>query len=304
MTPARASAGATVPTLQGLFPPGPALGSPGDPGLFGPGSAAWRLARERLLLAGGPAALLLQVAHPLVAAGVAGHSDFEHDPMRRLRGTLDATLTVTFGDLGQVEQAVAAVEGRHRSVTGRLAEGSGGFEAGTPYRATDPDLSLWVFATLVWTAVQVHEAFHRPVADDSRDAYYADMRKFARRFRVTDSSLPADYRALEAYVERMVSDVLVVDVVARRLADQILTPNPPLVPAPLRPAPSLLAAGLLPTRLREAYALPWSRRHRLAYGALRTGTRLLLPALPPALRYWPHYRTAVRRVRALGPGRH
>ena len=62
-----------------------------DPGLFGPDSTVWRIGRERILLAGGPAALLLQIAHPLVAAGVTNHSGFSEDPFLRLRATLDAT---------------------------------------------------------------------------------------------------------------------------------------------------------------------------------------------------------------------
>jgi uncharacterized protein (DUF2236 family) len=289
--------------MQGLFPPAPALGAPGDPGLFGPDSAAWRLARERLLLAGGPAALLLQVAHPLVAAGVAEHSDFEQDPMRRLRGTLDATLTVTFGDSAQVEAAVAAVAARHRSVAGRLVDSSGSFAAGTPYRAGDPELAMWVFATLVWSAVRVVDTFQRPVLPDERDAYYADMREFGRRFRASEAAMPADFMGLEDYVQRTVREVLVVGPVALQLADQILAPDPPLVPAPLRPLPALIAAGLLPDSLRDAYQLPWRRRDRLAFGALRAATRPVVPVLPPALRYWPHYRTAVRRMRAADPAR-
>ncbi|MDP9398691.1 MAG: oxygenase MpaB family protein, partial [Actinomycetota bacterium] len=82
-----------VASFRSLFPPAPAPGVPGDPGLFGPASTAWSVLRERVVLLGGPAALLLQVAHPLVAAGVAEHSDFRADPLHRLRATLDATLT-------------------------------------------------------------------------------------------------------------------------------------------------------------------------------------------------------------------
>ena len=61
-------------------------------GLYGPASEAWRLNREAMLLLGaGPRALLLQIAHPLVAAGVADHCDFRTDPWRRLRARCGAT---------------------------------------------------------------------------------------------------------------------------------------------------------------------------------------------------------------------
>jgi uncharacterized protein (DUF2236 family) len=70
----------------------------GDPGLFGPDSEAWRLDREAMLLLGaGPRALLLQIAHPSVAAGVAEHSNFREDPWRRLDGTLRSFLTIIYG---------------------------------------------------------------------------------------------------------------------------------------------------------------------------------------------------------------
>lgn len=282
--------------LADLFPPGPPLGDRGDRGLYGPQSAAWRLARERVLLAGGPAALLMQVAHPLVAAGVAEHSNFTADPLRRLRGTLDATLKVTFGDRRQVEAAVTRVAGRHRAVTGRLSRSTGRFPAGTPYRAHDPELAMWVFATLVWTAVTVVETFARPVPVAERDAYYQDMRQFGRLFGTDEAAMPGDYTALADYVDRTVRDVLVVDAVAHRLARQILAPDPPLVPAPLRRLPTVLAAGLVPPALREAYELPWRHRDRLSFAALQAVTRPVLRLLPPPVRFWPHYRTALRRV--------
>lgn len=285
-----------VPWLTGMFPPGPPLGDPGDPGLYGPRSAAWQIGRERLLLAGGPAALLLQVAHPLVAAGVARHSDFTQDPLRRLRGTLDATLSVTFGDRAQADAAVAAVARRHRPVRGQLDTDAGTFPAGTPYRADDPELAMWVFATLVWTAIAVTDTFVGPVRADDRDAYCADMREFGRLFGAQPAAMPSSYAELSDHVHATARDVLVVDEAAQRLARQILAPDPPLVPVPLRPLPTLLAAGLLPRDVADAYQLPWGRRQRLLFAGLRVITRPAVRVLPPPFRFWPHYRTALRRV--------
>lgn len=282
--------------LRMFFPPAPGRGRAGDPGLFGPGSAAWRIGRERVLLASGPAALLLQVAHPLVAAGVAAHSDFTGDPLARLRGTLDAVLTVTFGDSAQVRDAARHVARRHRVVQGTLPVTTGALPAGTPYRAADRDLALWVFATLVWTSVEVTDGFARPVPGAERDAYYRDMRRVAHHFGVPDSALPDDYPALERYVDAQVEHVLAVGPTASRLAAQILSPDPPLVAAPARPLPSLLAAGVLPAPVRAAYGLPWRQRERLTFRAAQHATRRALPLLPARPRYWPHYLVAADRV--------
>ena len=119
-------------------------------GFNGPDSAMWLVNREAVLLASGPAALLLQVAHPLVAEGVAAHSDFEADPFGRLRRTLRTTLALVFGDGPAAERAVQRLSRVHASVRGGvhdpLARAASGASA---YRALDPALLLWVQATLV-----------------------------------------------------------------------------------------------------------------------------------------------------------
>ncbi|HVF13133.1 MAG TPA: oxygenase MpaB family protein, partial [Acidimicrobiales bacterium] len=124
--------------LRSLFPACLPAGKDGDPGVIGADGPVWRIAREKAILAGGPAALLLQVAHPLVAAGVVNHSDFESDPLGRLRHTLDSLLTVVFGDRAQAETAVAVVAAVHRPVRGVSGTGAA-------YRADDPELALWVW---------------------------------------------------------------------------------------------------------------------------------------------------------------
>ncbi|WP_049829823.1 oxygenase MpaB family protein [Arthrobacter sp. RIT-PI-e] len=282
--------------LEKFLPSAPGPGRAGDPGLYGPGSAAWRIGRERAVLAGGPTALLLQVAHPLVAEGVRAHSGFAADPLRRLRGTLDAVLTVSFGDEEQVRAAVDRVARAHRPVRGTLPEATDRLPAGTPYRAADPDLALWVFATLVQTALEVTDLFLRPSSTGERDAYYRDMTRMAGLFGVPAALLPEDGAGLDAYVREQVRSVLEVGVTARSIAHQILRPDPPIVPPRLRPLPGVLAAGLLPPSLREAYGLPWTRWERGVFGTGRRVFRTTAPLLPGRVRYWSHYRVARARV--------
>lgn len=285
--------------VRAFLPPPPGPGTPGDAGRFGPGTAAWRVGRERVLLLAGPAALLLQVAHPLVAAGVTAHSDFTGDPLRRLRGTLDAVLTVTFGDREQAHDAARRVGRRHAPVRGALAEEAGPFGAGTAYTAHDPALAQWVWATLVWSALRTTDVLVRRVPDPERDAYVRDMHRFGRLFGV-QAAVPADAAGLEAYVQAHVEGVLAVGAPARALADQVLRPQPPLLPRPLRGAPGFLAAALLPDPVRTAYGLPWRRRERAAWAMLRPAVRLGLRALPAVVRTWPHARVAAARVSASG----
>ena len=91
--------------------PHPTRGRDGDPGVFGPGSLAWTINRESVLLLGGARALLMQIAHPQVAAGVADHSDFTRNPYDRLWRTVDAALTVIFGDTNSTLAGAHAMMG-------------------------------------------------------------------------------------------------------------------------------------------------------------------------------------------------
>src|SRR6476646_2648074 len=85
-------------------------------GFYGPASMMWRINREAVLLGAGPAALLLQIAHPLVAEGVSHHSEFHGDTFGRLRRTLNTTMYRVFGDGPIADRAVKRLNGVHASV--------------------------------------------------------------------------------------------------------------------------------------------------------------------------------------------
>ena len=124
--------------LAGLEAPPPELG------LFRADSWLRRVSAESVLLLGGGRALLLEIAHPLVAAGVAEHSQFREDPLGRLQRTLDAMSTLAFRECAVALEAARRVERAHLRVRGRLARGAGRFPAGAPYDGRDPELMRWV----------------------------------------------------------------------------------------------------------------------------------------------------------------
>lgn len=292
--------------LASLGPPPPAPGVPGDPGLFGPGSEVWRIGRERVLLAGGSAALLLQLAHPLVAAGVAEHSDFSADPLHRLHATLDATLTVAFGDRAQATAAAARVRARHRAVAGQTPAAVGRFPADTDYRAQDPELALWVYATLVWTALEAYDAFVEPLSHARRARYLAQSAPFAELFGVPPELHPGSWTEFERYFRSMDEDgVLEVGPQGRATGREVLAAGAGGLPQPLssgvRALANVLAAGFLPPRLRAGYGLTWSGGEQRTFAAVRTATRTALPVLPGRVRYWPHYLSARSRLRDPNP---
>lgn len=267
-----------------------------DRGLYGPGSEAWRLNRESMLLLGaGPRALLLQIAHPAVAAGVADHSDFRADPWRRLAGTLRSYLTIVYGSTRAARAEIRRLNALHRGITG------------PGYAARDPDLSLWVHATLIDSTIAVADAWLAPVSTARRGAFYAETRPIGRAFGVPDALLPPDYDSFQRYLAKMLAPggPVRVSATARELAAVIL--RPPLAPIVPRlgfvPAaayawtmwPSL---GLLPASVREDYGLRWGARERLVSAWLVAGWRAWRPLLPSSFRQMPKALAADARVSA------
>ena len=259
----------------------------------GPESISWRVNREAVLLLGGGRALLLQVAHPLVAAGVAAHSEFRAYPLRRLWRTLDLMLTLVFADGAGALRAVRAIEGVHARVHGVLEAPSGPFPRGTRYDANDPALLLWVYATLVDTALVVYERFVEPLGVDGRAAYYEESKIGARLLGIPEAMMPASFGRFQAFMDDMIrGDVLAVGPTSREIAASILHPAVPLGFAPPFRAASFFAVGLLPPPLRERYGLSWSAGQEKLLRALGTLTRRVLPFVPQRVRLMPHARRA------------
>ena len=168
-------------------------------GLFGPGSVSWQVDRELVVLAGGSCALLLQAAHPIVAAGVAEHSTYASDPFGRLLRTLTSSFDVVFGTRTEAEATIRRVNAIHASVRGRLPDD------GTPYSALDPEALLWVHATLVDTALRVYGRFVRPLTAAQEQGYHEEAGEVAVRLGVVPDSLPPDIAALRKWMDRMIA---------------------------------------------------------------------------------------------------
>jgi uncharacterized protein (DUF2236 family) len=257
-------------------------------GLFGKESVLRRVVRESIGLLGGGRSLLMQIAHPMVAAGVADHSNFQSDPLGRLERTMDITLGIVLGDRDHAEEVLRRFHRIHGRIKGQLRHDAGPFHAGTEYLAHDPALKLWVHATLIDTSLMVYQRFVRRLSPRDQHRYYQDSMLLARRFGIPERMIPASFEEFTVYMDEMVhGDALVVTETTRTIAREVLYPNVWIVPRSAGPVARFVTAGLLPEPLREAYGFKWSDGRQLLLDQFSRTMRLMLPFTPRSVRLVP-----------------
>jgi uncharacterized protein (DUF2236 family) len=269
-------------------------------GLFGPDTVTWRVNREGVLLVGGGAALVLQVAHPLVAAGVEQHSNYREDPWGRLYRTLDLTTKIVFGSTPTAEEAAARIREVHTRVRGETKEDGGRYPAGTKYSANDPELLMWVHATLVHTAMTVYQRYVDPLTIAEQQRYYEEQKRLGEAFGIPRERQPdtlADF--FDYWNEMLESDRLAVTDALRDVVSATLRPDLPFLARPVVEALNLATTGLLPESLRDELELPWGPNRQRLFEASQRLLGLVIPVLPSLFREFPPARSAERRARAV-----
>jgi uncharacterized protein (DUF2236 family) len=261
-----------------------------DTGILATNSVARRINRETFMLLGGPAAVLMQIAHPLVAAGVHQHSTFRRSPFRRLVRTADTTLAIVFGERATAERALKRIDRAHGPVHGRTADGRA-------YRARDPRLLLWVQATLVLTSLRWYESVVGRLSDAERESYWDEGRFFARELGLPEAMLPRTVADLERYEALMLRTEVTPDTIAALVGRDVLRPYPWLPKALYWPSDALTAA-LVPQSLHAAFGLRYGRPERLFHRGVIVAAGALRRVLPRFLTLMPHarrYENATRR---------
>ncbi|MEU3308811.1 oxygenase MpaB family protein [Nocardiopsis sp. NPDC006832] len=242
-----------------------------------------RVQAESGLLAGAGYAILLQIAHPSVAQGVSDHSDFTSRPLDRLRGTLFYLYGTALGTDEERARVQAIVRAMHRKVRG------------PGYDALDPDLLLWVGATLYRSGERLHELVIGEFAPGEREAFLREAAVYATALGLPEEAWPSTPEEFEAYWERSLAD-LDVGPVARELANGVFRPRNRLL-WPLTSAQRFLTGGLLPEGLRRDFGIPWSAARQRRYDRLIRVTRTVYPRIPRPVRTLPSklYLRSMRR---------
>jgi uncharacterized protein (DUF2236 family) len=219
-----------------------------DDSLFGPNSIAWRVHRDvTTMMVGGVAALLLQMLHPAVLAGVWDHSAFRRDMLGRLRRTARFIAVTTYGARGEAEAAIDRVRAIHAQVSGTLADGSA-------YRADDPALLAWVHVSEITSFLAAWRRYGEPrMRAADQDRYIAEMARIAR-------PLGADpIPASRAEAERLIASVrptLRTDPRTREVVRLLLRQRPPrLALMPFQAVTFQAAIDLLPGWARRMHGL-------------------------------------------------
>jgi uncharacterized protein (DUF2236 family) len=233
---------------------------------------ARRLNRELFLLLGGTAALLMQVAHPLVAAGVEQHSDFRRDPIGRLRRTLNTTLSVVFAEPGQARAALRRIDRRHGPVRGTAADGRS-------YEARDPALLLWVQATLVLTSLRLYETVLSPLSPADREAYWQETRPIAAALGIPNELQAPTIAALERYERAMLDGEVQPDATSVRVARAVLRPVS-WIPEPVYWPGDAITAALVPPALRAPFGLRYGVAERICFAVVIATVRIVRVVLP------------------------
>jgi uncharacterized protein (DUF2236 family) len=247
-------------------------------------SISRRVNAERLVVLGWPRAILLQLAHPLVAAGVADHSSFRRGNVTavvRLHHTIHAMLGLVFGDEERRHASLDGIRAIHRRVHGRLREPVGPFAAGTPYSAEDPDLVLWVHATLLESIPLAYQALVRELTPQELDDYCAEAAAIAEDLGARRADVPRTWADTRQYLRHgYESRIATISKEAKELAAAVLSRPFGFVVRPL-------TMGLLPPAIREQYGYPWGTAQQASFERWCRAARAMRRATPRALALWP-----------------
>lgn len=262
----------------------------------GPGSVTWRVNGEIILTLGWGRAILMQIAHPKVAEGVAAHSHFSRsatDKLKRFEGTLNRMLMMTFGTAQEAWQAAHAIDTIHNRVNGELPHNH------ARYSARDPELLKWVQATFADSMLKTYELFIEPLSLAEKNAYLQSASVSAPLLGAPVGYFVSSVKELDEYMAQMLaSGTLRIGPTARKMADYVLEGLPvPLVNIGLKWYGKLPVAGTLPPALRRAYGFRWTRFDEAALQSSAWTYRQLHPTLPENLRRWKLARQAEWKYR-------
>ena len=259
-------------------------------GLFGPNSMHWKIYRTPGIILGSYRALLLQIAHPAVADGVRQFSDFKADYLGRAERTFTNMIKIYFGDQATALKSGLGLHHMHNMIRGKVAMTSGGDEE--QYCANDPELLLWVLATLIDTSLELYETICEPLNEKDKELFYKESKLTAAVMGIPAVIFPKDLDSFYKYYKEMLTgEELVINEVTKSLTLDIF--KPPYFPSYIA---KILAAGFLPSRFREELELSFTTKNIKHFNWIVNLVKWITRLTPPPLGYAPPYYQAHYRV--------
>ncbi len=275
-------------------------------GYFAPDSMLRRVISETLVGLSAPRVLLCQAAHPVAFAGFFAHTGALDAPYERLNRTALIMNTVAFGTRDAANRATRRVRIMHTRVRGELTEPAGRFPAGTPYSASDPELLLWILATLADGGAATYRQWVGDLDRDELDRLWLDYRIVGMLFGLRPADMPRDWGDFTDYWDGMLAsgDLFVGDQARELAIDIVLHPPLPALARPLVEVVNQITIGSLPPEVRALYGFGWDPVRAAALRASRTYVKhALRPLLPDPLARLPVARNglpAAQQERAAG----
>jgi uncharacterized protein (DUF2236 family) len=170
-------------------------GEPGDPGLIGPDSVSWELHSDiATIAAAGLGAIIMEILHPAVMAGVYTQSSYRTQTFRRAQATFGYVVITTFGNTVAATRTIERVRAMHERVSGTTPDGR-------PYRAMDPVLIGWVLTAIPWAIMSAYDRYRRPLRVEEKNRYLAEQAVIGRMGGAGD--IPTTVSELDQYIETM-----------------------------------------------------------------------------------------------------
>lgn len=232
-------------------------------GFFARDSMVRRLHRERLVLFSGVRALLMQACDPLAVVGFRRHSIIYDDPQARLLRTDERMSRIYFGTVEEAEETGSAVRAMHRRVRGKVPADYGPIAKGTPYDGSDPELGLWVLATLADSALVYYERVFGTLAAEERERYWSEYRRVGELFGLPPDSMPATYAGLRSYIKERLGDGSLWISEERRAEAVRMILEPPytgllrIAVVPVTETVRLISVGMLSPEVRRLFGFGW-----------------------------------------------
>lgn len=270
------------------------MNSKENPFFFYKERTLWEVNKEKAVLLAGGRALLMQLAHPLIAQAVEDTDFMQKKPYERLHRTAEAGLGLIFGTDEQVFQIANRINLVHEHLNGSLKTTVGNYPKGERYDATNPELLQWVAATIIDSSIVGFEKFIRPLSEQDKSNYLKDTIVLFKLLKVDTNYFPNSYWELTSYIEEMINtEKIKVSKTAKELAPYALLRYSPVREMITFPF-FKITVGLLPEKLREQYGFSWQIWEEKILSGFSSGMQKIVPFLPRQLRYVPDYQRTQR----------